>query len=88
MKKGFTLIEVVVALALLIIVVAVVSTAFALTGRVNAAANQKITAQQVAVNATEELRYLAINESTDKDSLLVSLSETDLFGTYNVLSAV
>lgn len=83
-KKGFTLIEVVVSLALLMIIIAIVMTAMSLYGRVNASASKQLRVQQIAVNAIEEIAYTAKEHSKNRGELIIQLEASDKFGAFHV----
>ncbi len=72
-KKGLTLVEVVVALAVFMIAVVMAYPIITLSGQSNIKTNKKLELQETGVYVAENLRYIALNSSSKtKDEFLSS----------------
>lgn len=79
-KSGFTLVEVIVALALFAIIVVMVFPLFGFFNRVNHLAEEKIDAQEVAVSFTENVLQVSKTVS-NKQALIDTLQSPSHYGT-------
>lgn len=86
-KKGFTLIEILVALMIIMIIAATVFPAFGVTGQVNQAANSRLQAQEIAQKYMEYMLYTAKEHSRGKSELITQLQANTEFGTFTSKSA-